>query len=298
HFEFSGLRIERKYVGYKDFTTFVALHDDVFSIRRFGKLHIRCLLTLQDRLVHLESKLDSLDEHYARKSVRAYGRNPTKTVDLGQNPDRTHIHDQLREINNGTMRDDMPERAKLLAQIKATLVEYDVSMNKKIDKMLDELFLKYSSMKTQRTASKNHIDSIRAWFSDNPKAINDEETGFIKQNDDLICFSTAKSPLRIFIERFFFQRFTPNIFKKRLGVQMNARHNISIYDDYKISVLTGFITYSMILSLTITPLWLLQGISSLGMKLAIISISVILCLGCLSFASIGRPLERLTATIG
>ena len=79
---------------------------------------------LQDRLAHLESKLHHLDDQYARKCVKAYGRSPTKTIDLGLNPDRSQVLDELREINNGTMRDDMPERAMLLAQIKTTLVEY------------------------------------------------------------------------------------------------------------------------------------------------------------------------------
>jgi hypothetical protein len=52
---------ERKTLGYKEFTNFVASDETLFMVRRFNTLNVRAALLLQDELVQLEDELKELD---------------------------------------------------------------------------------------------------------------------------------------------------------------------------------------------------------------------------------------------
>lgn len=73
---------------------------DCFVLRRFDKLFTRGILSHQDRLSELEEKLETLDSNY--REVQPDG----------------------REINNGTIRDDVPDRKALVGEIRRELKEY------------------------------------------------------------------------------------------------------------------------------------------------------------------------------
>jgi len=89
----------RKYIGYKDFTKFMSSDDDFFAIRRFDRMHARVLLYQQARISALEQQLDSLDESLSAR--------------------------EAKDVDNGSVRDDVPERKDLiLGQIATSLVEY------------------------------------------------------------------------------------------------------------------------------------------------------------------------------
>ena len=64
-----------------------------------------------------------MDDKYATNGVMATGANPPRIVDLssGQSAPDGAV---LRGINNATVVDDMPERAKLVADIASKLDEY------------------------------------------------------------------------------------------------------------------------------------------------------------------------------
>lgn len=79
----------------------MALDSDFFAARRFNRLHTRLILTLQDQLVELESRLDEVDKNYSSM--------------------------EHRDINNGTIRDDTPQRASIVTQISLKLAEYGTS---------------------------------------------------------------------------------------------------------------------------------------------------------------------------
>lgn len=112
----------------------MACDPDFFALRRFDRLHTRSLLALQDRLSALEEKLDTLDRRYSSKSVKIVGANPPEVVDLrgdlpphlvaNRNRDDIYRNEGLRDINNGTVRDDVEERASLVTEITATLREF------------------------------------------------------------------------------------------------------------------------------------------------------------------------------
>lgn len=66
-------------------------------VRRFSDLAARVILTTQDRLSELAEKLKALDEAYST---------PKAT------------------INNGTCRDEMPDRKSLIAEIHVAIMDY------------------------------------------------------------------------------------------------------------------------------------------------------------------------------
>jgi hypothetical protein len=58
-----------KYIGYRVFSKWMASDQSFFIARRFGALHTRAVLSMQDELVRLEEELDSMDKDYSRKDV-------------------------------------------------------------------------------------------------------------------------------------------------------------------------------------------------------------------------------------
>jgi hypothetical protein len=77
-----------KYIGYKGYAEFISSDDDFLLLRRFDSLSARVALRLQDEITVLEEELKRLDAIHSK-------------------PEST-------DINNGTLRDDVAERAALL----------------------------------------------------------------------------------------------------------------------------------------------------------------------------------------
>jgi hypothetical protein len=87
-----------KYIGIKGYSEFLASEDDLLIFRRFGALNTRILLVLQDEVSVLEQQLNDMDTFYSDKNGEDY--------------------------NNGTFRDDMPDRADLLNHLREKLYQY------------------------------------------------------------------------------------------------------------------------------------------------------------------------------
>jgi len=87
-----------KYIGYPGYSEFLASDDDLLFFRRFGVLSARVALGMQDEIAHLESQLRALDKDFSS----VYG----------------------LDVNNGSLRDEMPERTALLATIAIKLPKY------------------------------------------------------------------------------------------------------------------------------------------------------------------------------
>lgn len=80
---------------------FVASDDDFFILRRFGTLHARVLLALQDRITVLESNLRAIDEDASRDED---------------------------DYNNGTFREDrFQDRVLIIYEIQKKLGQYSES---------------------------------------------------------------------------------------------------------------------------------------------------------------------------
>ncbi|KAI0889584.1 uncharacterized protein GGS22DRAFT_148652 [Annulohypoxylon maeteangense] len=289
-----------KYRGYKDFTACVAADADFFAVRRFGRLHSRALLTLQDQIVELEKRLDAMDELFSLKTTKLVGSNPPVVVDstlLGKYPHPSvcvstgREPPEARDINNGTIRDDVLERAELISQIIAKLKEYD------------GLLLDHCSLMNMSAAPKRNIQNIETWFECNKGAIMEEETDFIKHRDDLISgCGEKKAILRLFFEDEIIRRtkIFMGLFRKNPppSLSLRDRNEIFHFSDRAIDAFGSLATLIIALIMLIAPLWILQRLDDIFSKLAVITSFIIVCVFFLSFATLGRPFETLAATAG
>ncbi|KAI2471290.1 hypothetical protein F4781DRAFT_131144 [Annulohypoxylon bovei var. microspora] len=288
-----------KYRGYKDFTSYVAADPDFFAVRRFGRLHTRAILTLQDHLAELEKRLDLMDERFSLKTTKLIGSNPTVVIDTTMSKKDVDpvvcigTEQRLSEawdINNGTIRDDLPERAELVSKITAKLAEYD------------RLLLDHCSLRNMTTAPKRNIQNIETWFACNRGAIAEDETDFIKHPDDLILGCGEKSILRIFFEDQVVLRTWAflGLFKKNSPPSMSLRDRNEVYhfNDQAIDAFGSIAVLIIALLMLIAPLWILQALDDIHSKLAVITSFIIICLFFLTLATLGRPFETLAATAG
>jgi hypothetical protein len=91
------------YWGYPGYCRFLTSDNDFFYLRRFGFLHARVLLALQDHIAVLEDELDRIDQHAGRKD----------------NVDR----------HNGSFRQDDRNRSNLISEIHVKLKEYSMYLS-------------------------------------------------------------------------------------------------------------------------------------------------------------------------
>ncbi|KAI8633267.1 hypothetical protein F5Y19DRAFT_294844 [Xylariaceae sp. FL1651] len=280
-----------KYIGYKDFAAYVASDPDFFAFRRFDRLHTRTLLSLQDQLSELEQQLDLMDKRFSRKSTKIVGSCPPIIVDNLKVTDETG--DNIpRDINNGTIRDDLEERAALITDIAAKLREYD------------EAVLRYSKMRRLFPAPERNVQNLKTWFENNEGAIMEAETQFIQHRDELVSMSAQKSALRQWFEdQVVYRTHTKfGMFKKQAQSSsiLSTQDQKSTYtvSDEAIDIFGSFAVFVAALTMLVTPLWILQSLDTLQQKLIVITIFIMICLAFLSLATLGRPFESLAATAG
>ncbi|KAI1413760.1 hypothetical protein F5Y13DRAFT_198111 [Hypoxylon sp. FL1857] len=276
-----------KYIGYRDFTSYIAADPDFFAVRRFGRLHTRAILTLQDHLTELEGRLDEMDARFSLKAAKVLISNSTIDANKGSDPQEPL---GVRDVNNGTIRDDVPERVELVAHIIAKLKEYD------------NLLLNHHQLRNMTTAPKRNIKNIESWFLSNPGAIMDEETHFIKHHNDLISGCREKSFLREFFEDQIVLRTMVflGLFKRQAPPSMSRRDQNEVYhfSDQAMDALGSVAVFIVALLMLVAPLWILQALEDTHWKLATITFFVVICLLFLTLATLGKPFERLAATAG
>ncbi|KAI0450227.1 hypothetical protein F5B21DRAFT_442739 [Xylaria acuta] len=277
-----------KYIGYQGFSTFAASDPDFFALRRFDRLHTRTLLTLQDELRDLEQRLDRMDERFSRKSTKIVGSCPPRVIDQFRVNAEPHDNTQ-RDINNGTIRDDLPERRSLITNISAKLKTYD------------EAVLRYSEMRRLFPAPDRNVRNLQTWFENNEGAILKEETEFIQHRDELISISTPKSTLRQWFEdRIVTRTDVMGVFKRHARLKPEAYGQTSVYtfSDDAVNTFGSLAVFAAALVMLITPLWILQSLHVLQKKLAAITVFIVVFLAFLTVTTPGRPFERLAATAG
>ena len=88
-----------RYKGYPAFATWLASSDDAFVVRRFGTVHARTILMLQDRIVRLEAELERDDRmcmiQTPPKSKEYLANSGSIRSDELHRPDRTKILEKL-----------------------------------------------------------------------------------------------------------------------------------------------------------------------------------------------------------
>ncbi|SPO00538.1 uncharacterized protein DNG_03286 [Cephalotrichum gorgonifer] len=249
-----------KYIGYKGYANFIASDDDFLILRRFESLSARVALSLQDKITVLEEELDKFDRIYSRP--------------------------ESRDVHNGTMRDDIiEERTELLDIIAKKLQRYN------------DFLLQQTSLKKLPPAQRRDIRSIRNWhFNHDYGAIATQEQKYLDKPDLINIVHKEKTPLRRFIDSSLYLRTLP-IFKQRKDelYHYDAGH-VSYYSDKRIDGFVSAVIVAIGVTMLITPLWILQGLNTLTMKLGIITIFIFIFLLLLSFTMVSKPFEALGAT--
>ena len=189
---------------------------------------------------------------------------------------------------------------------------------------IDRFVLDHSELKARPDASKHQIRNVRNWMSNNNKAIQDEETGFIRKEGDLMAFvPKVKTPLRRFIERFDFIRLVW-CFKENeasfetsrslvcmltsLFFQLNGSHypenfasdTTSYEKSARMDKVVTCVTIGVGLAMLIGPLWWLQQItadqSNLTHRLSIITGFIVAFAILMGIVTVAKPFEVLAAT--
>ena len=275
--------IERKpwkYLGYHSFASFVASDNDFFVLRRFGALSARVLLGLQDQLSQVEEQLNSLEEGL-------------RSID-GPN------------VHNGSFRQEtQDERAELIRLAQQILHEYSQSMStfkfdchKAFDSQpnLDELVLQHAQLQARPPVLKKDIANLQNWLYNNPTAILDAETDYVKHTSDLFSLvPSSKTLLRSFLER------SPHFL--RLGLWREEKDDATLpRDEYvyyssdkRIERVIAILIMLLGLAMLITPLWILAFVQDLVTRLGVICAFIVLFVFLVSITTVAKPFESLAA---
>ncbi|KAI1750238.1 hypothetical protein F4782DRAFT_509773 [Xylaria castorea] len=249
-----------KYVGYKRYTEFISSDGDLLIFRRFGTLNARICLLLQDKVSLLEQKLMNLDKEFSRR--------------------------EADPINNGSLRDDIEERETLLKEIAYHLDKYN------------KFLIQQSQLREYVRAPSRDVKSLRTWHANHQNmAIDEDEFRYLEQNQDLIRLrSNDKPPLRNWIDNSLALR-TLSIWKKQSrAVPDYEASNVSYYSNTSLDAFASAMIVFVGASLLIIPIWILQAIENLQIKLAVITAFVLVFLLVLSFVMVSKPFEALGAT--
>ncbi|GME26553.1 hypothetical protein BKCO1_3000201 [Neofusicoccum parvum] len=260
-------------MGYRAFSSFLASDDDAFVIRKFGTLHVRTILMLQDEIVGLEDQLAAIDQRCEEQQV----------------DDRD---DYL--FHNGSFRGDRlwhKDRYEVMHRLVNLLDQYD------------RLVLNYNQIKKQPKAPQRALANIKRWFETYPQAITEYEMGFLSSEKEADLAATAerpKAPLRRILEniRWFRHsrpfRLDPQKYNEYL---LNySKEDVIYYDDDKIDIAINGIILFIGLVMLLVPAWLLNAVSSYTTRLAMITGFIAAFLGLLLLVTPTKPFETMVGT--
>ncbi|KAH8800245.1 hypothetical protein F5884DRAFT_891092 [Xylogone sp. PMI_703] len=255
-----------KYLGYNAFSSYLVADPDNLVVRRFNKLFGRGILYMQDQLSELETKLEELDKRYR---------------DTGPGE---------REYDNGTARNDLPDRKALVDEIVKTQYKYY------------KMILMYSQVGAWEQSKPRSIQNVKNWFSNHPGAIGEEETQFINKSDLISIVKPEKSFARRWFEDWVIFRFEPirKFFLKAPedGLDDVDRETRKSVSDERLDTFASFSILLFGLILFVLPLWILQAIDVFRTKLGVITIFTVLFMVILTYSTSGKPFEILAVTAG
>ncbi|KAL1882806.1 hypothetical protein Daus18300_000444 [Diaporthe australafricana] len=251
-----------KFIGYKGYSKFIASDNDFFILRRFGTLSSRVALSLQDEIVELEERLEECDVAYSSRDGE--------------------------DVNNGTFRDDLPDRKELLQVIGKRITRYN------------DFILQQSLVRKSPRAPRRDIKSIRNWhFNHDYAAISPKEQEYLNHasEDDLIrVVHVDKTPLRRLVDSSLRLR-TLRLWKdKKDDIPSYDAANVEYFLDKRMDRFSSAVIVAIGVAMLITPIWILQALESLPTKLGTITAFVSVFLVVVSMIMVSKPLEALSAT--
>ncbi|KAI1373803.1 hypothetical protein F4677DRAFT_428321, partial [Hypoxylon crocopeplum] len=206
----------------------------------------------------LEAKLDELDDSYSKK--------------------------ESGPVNNGTFRNDMEDREKVLDDIEEALIRYN------------NFLTRLSNVRQFPQAPRRNVKNINRWHQthDN-RAIDIEEKSYLSR-DDLICLSRKENPpLCQLIDNSLRLR-TLSVWRDKSHPSMHGAEYVSYFSDRKMNRFVSGVITTIGTAMLITPIWILYSLGNLKMKLVVITVFVFVFLLVLSSALVTKPFEALGAT--
>ncbi|KAF4849706.1 hypothetical protein CGCSCA4_v004124 [Colletotrichum siamense] len=250
-----------KHTGYRDFCKFAAAENDFFAVRRFDELHVRTLFGLQDGLTQLEERLRSMDDQLS------------------------DVHSP--DVDNGSFREDQPDRKELLDQIHEALTRYD------------NLLCQYLNLRSAQDASASSVQNMKAWLSNMNQPIEPQEVEFLGQRDLISTSTLKKPPAQRFLETNVGLPFIGWLKRRSQPDKKRTTHDLVVrYDNKKFEMMHGVGMYIAALIMLIGPLWLLVALKEEWHKLISISLLLAIFLAIMNWGIVARPFEILAATAG
>ncbi|KAK4112398.1 hypothetical protein N656DRAFT_709377 [Canariomyces notabilis] len=248
-----------KYIGYKGYAEFISSDDDFLILRRFDSLSARVALRLQDEINVLEEELERLDTIHSK-------------------PEST-------DFNNGTLRDDIAERAEILELAARKLRRYN------------EFLLQHSRMKKLTKAPGRDIKSLKHWhYNHSNVAIAREEQTYLNNEDLVRVVQEDRTPLRRVIDSSLRLRTLPIWRLRKHEAPVYDADYVSYYSGKRIDGFASTMIVTIGATMLIAPIWILQALNTLTMKLGVITIFILIFLLLISFAMVSKPFEALGAT--
>ncbi|KAK4447108.1 hypothetical protein QBC34DRAFT_427655 [Podospora aff. communis PSN243] len=254
----------RKYIGYKELARYMAADDDFLALRRFDKAHCRLLLMLQAQVAEIEEELDLLNESLSQR--------------------------QAKDVDNGSVRHDTPERKEVLGRLHRKIREYD------------ELLCRYANMKARPQAPRKTVKNIKTWLQRNMSPIAPEEAKAFDAQDLMSLARSQKSAVRHLTEQYLLAP-THGLFGL-LAKRQQQRPDDHVFQgtlqgsDDQLDFVTSVIIFVSATAMLIAPLWILTTVHTLQEKLAVITAFLVAFLAILTWGTISRAFEILAATAG
>lgn len=153
-------------------------------------------------------------------------------------------------------------------------------------------------IKTCASAPKRDIESLKIWHSNNDGAIMPEERNYIHRDDLFSLIPKNRSPLRRLFERssrFRLSRLWQNTLPPS-DLPAHVQQYIHLSSDKRIDRFVACTTIVVGLVMLIAPIWILAFAYQVVVKLAIITLFILLFMALASFGMNARPYEALAAT--
>ncbi|KAK1671996.1 hypothetical protein BDP55DRAFT_274936 [Colletotrichum godetiae] len=249
-----------KYIGYKGYTKFIASEDDFFLLRRFDSLNVRVGLALQDEISELEQELEEMDNALSKISAL--------------------------DFNNGTIRQDVEERTDLIVALSKKLVKYN------------EFLIQQRTLRTLSKAPRRDIKNHLHWHENHGnEAIATVEQDYLNHKNDLVALAQKeKTPLRQVIDGSLRLRTLPLWRHRENEGETYDKEDVSHYSDKRMDSFASAVIIAVGVLMLITPIWILQALTDLKAKLAVITAFIFVFLLVLSLAMVAKPFEALGAT--
>jgi hypothetical protein len=165
------------------------------------------------------------------------------------------------------------------------------------------MLMKFVAVGKLFPAPERNIKNIQSWLENNQGALADNEASFIEHRDELISVSEPKAVARQWFEDnvIYHTRQSLRLFHKTpVQSRLSDRDQQAIYttDKPTIDAFGSVAVFAGAAIMLIAPLWILQTLSDLHLRLAVITAFLFACLVFMSFATLGGPFERLAVTAG